>query len=96
MASCFGAHFPQHLNAPISLDCLPSGQGDISKFFQLCIPTASEILNGVLSKYGFQLTQNGCVDFTQELSKFVADPEICELEKELKQRFMPTIYPNPA
>mmetsp|Transcript_54594 Transcript_54594/g.144262 ORF Transcript_54594/g.144262 Transcript_54594/m.144262 type:complete len:80 (-) Transcript_54594:26-265(-) len=76
----------------IQLQC----QGDISKFFQLCIPTASEILNGVLSKYGFQLTQNGCVDFTQELSKFVADPEICELEKELKQRFMPTIYPNPA
>eukprot|EP00292_Cryptomonas_paramecium_P034163 CAMPEP_0113699424 /NCGR_PEP_ID=MMETSP0038_2-20120614/23308_1 /TAXON_ID=2898 /ORGANISM="Cryptomonas paramecium" /LENGTH=81 /DNA_ID=CAMNT_0000622797 /DNA_START=186 /DNA_END=431 /DNA_ORIENTATION=- /assembly_acc=CAM_ASM_000170 len=71
-------------------------QGDIAKFFQLCIPMASDILGTVIVKYGFQQSQNGCVEFTQELGKFVADPEICELEKEIKSHFMPSQLPLPA
>ena len=36
-----------------------SGQGDIAKFFQMCIPLATEILGNVVVKYGFEATQNG-------------------------------------
>eukprot|EP00292_Cryptomonas_paramecium_P034027 CAMPEP_0113700966 /NCGR_PEP_ID=MMETSP0038_2-20120614/24288_1 /TAXON_ID=2898 /ORGANISM="Cryptomonas paramecium" /LENGTH=79 /DNA_ID=CAMNT_0000624757 /DNA_START=197 /DNA_END=436 /DNA_ORIENTATION=+ /assembly_acc=CAM_ASM_000170 len=76
----------------VQRDC----KGDISRFFQLCIPAASEILGAVIIQHGFQPNQNGCVEFTQELSKFVEDPEIRELEQELKMRFMPTMVPHPA
>eukprot|EP00292_Cryptomonas_paramecium_P034026 CAMPEP_0113730072 /NCGR_PEP_ID=MMETSP0038_2-20120614/42952_1 /TAXON_ID=2898 /ORGANISM="Cryptomonas paramecium" /LENGTH=79 /DNA_ID=CAMNT_0000662085 /DNA_START=161 /DNA_END=400 /DNA_ORIENTATION=- /assembly_acc=CAM_ASM_000170 len=71
-------------------------QGDISKFFQICIPAASEILGSIIQQYGFEPNPNGCVEFTQELGKFVEDPDIRELEQELKARFMPTVYPKPA
>ena len=38
---------------------LMTGQGDIAKFFQVCIPLATEILGVVLVKYGFEASQNG-------------------------------------
>jgi hypothetical protein len=36
-----------------------SGHGDIAKFFQMCIPLATEILGAVVVKYGFESSQNG-------------------------------------
>ncbi len=32
---------------------------------------------------------SGCMQFTAALAKYNSDPEIAELEKQIKQRFMP-------
>ena len=32
---------------------------------------------------------SGCMQFTAELAKHNSDPEIAELENQIKQRFMP-------
>ncbi len=43
-----------------------SGHGDIAKFFQMCIPLATEILGAVVVKYGFETSQNGAACISQQ------------------------------
>mmetsp|Transcript_53552 Transcript_53552/g.141972 ORF Transcript_53552/g.141972 Transcript_53552/m.141972 type:complete len:103 (+) Transcript_53552:85-393(+) len=85
------ALFNDPANAKQMLQFQQDCEGDISKFFQVCIPFASSILSSVIQEYGFEPSQNGCMQFTAELSKYSSDPEIAVLEKELKQRFMPSM-----
>jgi len=63
--------------------------GDISKFFMLCIPIATEILGQVITKYGFEPTQAGAMKFTSELQKHHDDPQLKAYANNLKSRFMP-------
>ena len=71
------------------------GDSDIASFFQISIPCATNLLSSVIQKYGFEPSQSGCMQFTAELNKHASDPEIAHLEKQIKQRFVPTNFAKP-
>jgi hypothetical protein len=76
---------------------------DMMKMMLIVLPVAMTIQQSVIQKYGFSADQLGTssfvvflslgvTQFTQAIRAHESDPEIANLAKELKEKFMPKSF----
>ena len=57
--------------------------GDLGKFFMMMIPLATQLVGSVITKHGFENSQQGAMNFVSELQKHQDDAEIKALVRQL-------------